>query len=1028
MNIFICQKKFYPTQVARNLETIKKSVKIASRDQASVFVTPELSIPGYPALDLYSKPSFVKMCEDATNDMLEFSKKYPDMLIVFGNIKFAHYVDNMRRCSVYNRAFAINNGNIVGREDKCLLPDYDVFFENRYFAKGKPGIPFEWNGKRIGLLICEDLWDVDYDEKPFDNLSKKGVDIILSLNASPFYSGKLEVRHALVKNHLESLRPQERPEAFVYVNAVGCYDGYDGELVFDGGSFVYNKESELSFILGQFQEEDEIVLDQDLKKSINQIRYYPPVYEKTNGMSEVYDALTLAVQDYFARAGVKKAVIGLSGGIDSAVTAAIAARALGTNNVLGVTMPSEYSSEGSVNDSVELAKNLEINMIKIPISHTLNSYKKEIQNSTYASNFYPVSKSRFLNITSKATMCDFVDRVDSDATKSSLSEENLQARIRGNMLMFISNATGALVLSTGNKTELALGYCVDGNSVICTNFGMYRAKDLYIEEKDNAIVGNSIVGRHKSIKNNIVDIRTSIGTTMRVSSDHEVKVYDLFDHKEKFKIASDLKEKDLIVMEIGNNIFGSTTTFSEFVYNKKQWDFKSFDFTPPKELNFNIAKFIGVCVADGSYNVGSYRIRLSKKCVGDFLSQIIQSEFVLPSSCWSITEPDENGCCFFIISSVQFMSWLKFIKVEHGAYSKIVPDCIMKAPIEIVKGFISGVMMDSSTDSKDKLGEIVYHSVSKDLAEIIQIMLLNIGIICYFRGWKRKWKGKEFILYEIYIPSCETYKFNDGFDFLKQLIVDRIKNNLNDRIKYKASFDFIYGYSKEISELYYCLGYNIARSLKWHIKKGYIGRNTLIKYIDMAKSKNISGDFIEKLSIVTKNNIRYISITEVLQSYNEGGCEMYDFSMSGEKEYNCNCHIVHNCTLYGDMAGGLAVIADLNKNEVYELATAINVVEGRTIIPPNSFTKPPSAELAPGQTDEKGLGASYHVLSPLVEHIIDGTVAIDELRSQYGAKLVDRIVKRINSQEYKRRQCAPSIKISKKSFGVGRRIPWDSKV
>jgi NAD+ synthase (glutamine-hydrolysing) len=321
---------------------------------------------------------------------------------------------------IYNAAAVCQNGKIVQVVHKTLLPTYDVFDELRYFKPAARNDPTTVivAGKHIklGVSICEDLWDEElrYERHVTGDLVQRGADIIVNINASPFYVGKRLVREKLLKSKATALK---RP--FFYVNMVGGQD----ELVFDGESLAVDSRGELVGI-GKPFEEDLAVVDLELRPGTAPAVKSPPY----NKEESVFMALVLGVRDYFRKTGFKKGVIGLSGGIDSALTAAIAVEALGRENVVGVSMPSRYSSDHSRRDAESLSQNLGIAYLTIPIDEIFKAYESILEQP--------------------------FDKRSADVT-----EENIQARIRGNILMAFSNKFGYLVLNTGNKTELALGYC-----------------------------------------------------------------------------------------------------------------------------------------------------------------------------------------------------------------------------------------------------------------------------------------------------------------------------------------------------------------------------------------------------------------------------------------------------------------------------------------------------------------------------------------------------------------------------------------
>jgi len=393
-----------------NFKKIVSFIDKAKQHDADLVIFPELTITGYPPRDLLDFESFVK-------DNIAYLDKVKDYTTDIGVI--CGFVDINREPygkKYRNAAALIFNGEIISKHYKSLLPFYDVFDETRYFEPAKEVIPVTFKGKRLGITICEDVWnDKDYwttplyQNNPIESLFTQGIDVILNLSASPFWLNKEKGRLDILSN---IAKKYELP--LVYTNQVGGND----DLLFDGASIVVDKNGILQ-AQGKDFEEDLIIYDLDSNKGqINSV--------STTEEESLLKALVIGLKDYCGKLGFKKVVLGLSGGIDSAVTAVIAAYALGKENVLGITMPSMYSSSGSVDDSEILAQNLGIDFKKIPIADYFYSYVNNIQNGELVMD---------------------------------LAEENLQARIRGNILMLHSNRYGSLLLSTGNKSELAVGYC-----------------------------------------------------------------------------------------------------------------------------------------------------------------------------------------------------------------------------------------------------------------------------------------------------------------------------------------------------------------------------------------------------------------------------------------------------------------------------------------------------------------------------------------------------------------------------------------
>lgn len=401
--------------IKENTEKIIQYINRAKKGGADIVIFPELAIPGYMSLDLMLHQKFVAENLKALQNITEHTK---NILAVVGFIdqdkgKIGPDGTRVR----YNSAAIIRNQKIIAIQDKTLLPNYDVFFENRYFAQGRGIKPINFKNIKLGVQICEDLWDENYPVKVSEDLIKKGADILINISGSPFYIGKRFDRERVIEKVSKSHRVP-----FIYVNTIGVQDGYDGELIFDGQSMIFNKSGQLIFLGRQFEEDLFYIESDNLFKRTKKLKM--PI---VNPVEELYRGLILAIKQYFLRTNFTKAFIGLSGGIDSAVVAVLATQALGKGNVTGVYMPSPFSSRDSLKDSLGLAKKLGINMEVIPIG-----------------NLYGI----FLD-----TLKGQFNKLPFDTT-----EENIQARIRGMILMAHANKFGGLVISTANKTETALGY------------------------------------------------------------------------------------------------------------------------------------------------------------------------------------------------------------------------------------------------------------------------------------------------------------------------------------------------------------------------------------------------------------------------------------------------------------------------------------------------------------------------------------------------------------------------------------------
>ncbi|MBW1916626.1 MAG: NAD+ synthase [Deltaproteobacteria bacterium] len=414
MKITLAQLNPVVGDVAGNLQKILDLWPRFS-SQSDLLVFPELFLVGYPPRDLLEKPSLIAAVRSAIQELLKASTGYPGSAILVGTPWPSDRDSGKPLC---NSALVIYQGKTICHQHKSLLPTYDVFDETRYFeAAGEVQVcPFK--DQRLGISICEDAWYGPeswsrqlYPVDPLKVLAQKGATLLINIAASPFQVDKEATRYQLLRRHAEQYQLP-----LIYVNQVGGND----ELIFDGRSLVLDRAGELLSVLPAFQEE---VVTIDIEAGAS-----PRPFVPQEPIASVYQALILGTRDYLRKCDFSRAVVGLSGGIDSAVTCCLAAQALGRENVLGVAMPSPYSSPASLADARKLAENLGIEFKVIPIATIYRSYLDTL------SLHLPVEE---INVTL----------------------ENIQARIRGNILMALSNQYGYLVLSTGNKSELAVGYC-----------------------------------------------------------------------------------------------------------------------------------------------------------------------------------------------------------------------------------------------------------------------------------------------------------------------------------------------------------------------------------------------------------------------------------------------------------------------------------------------------------------------------------------------------------------------------------------
>jgi NAD+ synthetase len=405
---------------------------VAGYDQARALgaefvIAPELFLCGYPPRDLLLRADFIEANLAA---LAEAAKQTGSIPLCVG---FVDRNPDRPGRPVRNSAAVLHNGKIIWRTHKSLLPTYDVFDEDRYFEPAKNAVPFEFNSEgvrsKLGITICEDIWNDEdfwperlYRRDPIKELIGQGAEVILNLAASPWHDGKEKTRLAMLQR---VARDERVPLA--QVNLVGAND----ELIFDGHSVAFNSRGEV-IALGKGFAEDILVVDLEaggasvpasrLVSSLAPPGNFPPREQ------QIFSALSLGIRDYVHKCGFKSALVGLSGGIDSALVAVLAAEALGPDKVLGVSMPARYSSEGSLSDAAALAKRLGIRYEVLPIESAFQSVEKQLA-KVFA------------------------------GTRPNEAEENVQSRLRGVTLMALSNKFGALVLTTGNKSEMAVGYC-----------------------------------------------------------------------------------------------------------------------------------------------------------------------------------------------------------------------------------------------------------------------------------------------------------------------------------------------------------------------------------------------------------------------------------------------------------------------------------------------------------------------------------------------------------------------------------------
>jgi len=472
MKIFLAQQNYHIGNFESNLEKIISAIDNAKKEGADLIVFSEMSVCGYPARDFVEFNDFINKCYDS----IEKIKFHADTIGVIVGSPARN--PNAKGKNLFNAAFFLFNQQIIAEVHKTLLPTYDVFDEYRYFEPAYEWNVVEFKGKKLAITICEDIWNMGnnplYRICPMDILIEQKPDLMINLSASPFDYSHGEERKSVVRaNALKYQLP------VIYCNAVGSQT----EIVFDGSSLAYDRNGNLCKQLPTFKEAVEsIILNEDGSIKIEDKIIENQVIQESDGLTalnetlnidQIYDALIIGIKDYFAKMGFTKAILGSSGGIDSAVVLALACDALGSENVRAILMPSPYSTEHSVNDAVELSKNLN------------NPYDIIRINDVYDS-FLSTLKPIFQDL------------------PFSLAEENMQSRTRGNLLMAIANKFGYILLNTSNKSELSTGYgtlygdMAGGLGVLgdCYKLQVYALAKYINREKE--IIPNNIITKAPS--------------------------------------------------------------------------------------------------------------------------------------------------------------------------------------------------------------------------------------------------------------------------------------------------------------------------------------------------------------------------------------------------------------------------------------------------------------------------------------------------------------------------------------------------
>ena len=511
------QKSFPVGAIQKNKQTILDCFEAAEEKEADILIFPELALTGYPPEDLLLRESFVGKNFAVLEELAEFSSSTSGVVGFVDRNLDDNHTDKQKR-DIANAAAIIQNGDVKGIYHKCFLPNYSVFDEARYFAKGNnPGNVFWYEDIGIGISICEDIW---IEDGPSSQQVENGASLIININASPYDQNKTDLRKELVVKQANKLGVP-----IIYLNMVGGQD----ELVFDGGSFVVDGKGEIIYQAQQFEEElFYIDLDLEVKEqpkgSILEIRQkvseldLPQSAQLLSKNESLYSALKLGLFDYVSKNNFEKVLVGLSGGIDSALTATIAVDSLGSDNVVGVALPSKYNTEESLVDARLLAENLDIEFKVIEIEEIVNIFRNTLKESV-------------------------------NDELGQITDENIQSRVRGNILMALSNQTGAMVVSTGNKSEMAVGYSTLYGDLAG---GFALLKDLYKTEVYNlANFRNSI---SSVIPQNTIDKEPSAELRPDQFDKDSLPEYELLDEILRMYIEEDSSSEKIISKGIDENI------------------------------------------------------------------------------------------------------------------------------------------------------------------------------------------------------------------------------------------------------------------------------------------------------------------------------------------------------------------------------------------------------------------------------------------------------------------------------------------
>jgi NAD+ synthase (glutamine-hydrolysing) len=497
MKITIGQINTTNGDIEGNVAKILQAIEKAKQDGSDMIVFPEVATHGYTSQDWFLDKDIIETSEEPLQKIIGATG---GITAIVGTIRQTGDADGRR---LFNSAAVIHNGELLGFADKTLLPEYDVFDDPRYFEPADARRMFEIGGRKIGVVVCEDFWNDKtfwkerlYDVDPADELIMRGADLIVSINASPFNKGKIHLRCEMVAHRA---RLQRKP--IVFVNLIGGNDG----IIFDGASLIADEEGDIILQAKAFEEFVETV----------ELNIHQPDSRGITGneCETIRQAIVLGIKDYARKNQFTKAVLGLSGGIDSSLVAALACEALGANNVLSVMMPSPFSSEGSIKHSEELAQNLGMPTRLEPISGAFETLLKQM-------NLHQPTKGG-----------------------ESLAAENMQSRLRGVILMTISNAENRLVLATGNKSELAVGYCTLYGD---TNGGLAVLGDVLKTEVYEIARHINESSKREIIPNSIIDKKPSAELAPNQFDQDSLPPYDLMDAVLKLYFEQKLAPEEII--------------------------------------------------------------------------------------------------------------------------------------------------------------------------------------------------------------------------------------------------------------------------------------------------------------------------------------------------------------------------------------------------------------------------------------------------------------------------------------------------